>query len=91
MVEVDVILQKAQKSAKNIGIRTKTKLLSIESSLSDAEKLSFRGECLKFYAAAVTYLQDNLPFKVSLIKHAQTYTLRKEVIVTPLVPYQIYA
>ena len=71
MVEVDVILQKAQKSAKNIGIRTKTKLLSIESSLSDAEKLSFRGECLKFYAAAVTYLQENLLFKVPLIKHAQ--------------------
>ena len=71
LVEVDVTLQKTQKSAKNIDIGTKTKLLLIESSLSDAEKLSFRGECLKFYAAAVTYLQDNLPFKVSLIKHTQ--------------------
>ena len=37
LVEVDVTLQKTQKSAKNIDIGTKTKLLLIESSLSDAE------------------------------------------------------
>ena len=37
LVEVDVTLQKTQKSAKNIDIGTKTKLLLIELSLSDAE------------------------------------------------------
>ena len=71
LVEVDVTLQRTQKSGKNIDIGTKTKLLLIESSPSDAEKLSFRRECLKFYASAVTYLQENLPFKVSLIKHSR--------------------
>ena len=37
LAEVDVTLQKTQKSAKNIDIGTKTKLLLIEWSLSDAE------------------------------------------------------
>ena len=71
LVKVDVTLQRTQKSVKKTGIGTKTKLLLTESSLSDAGKVSFRAECLKFYAATVTYLQDNLPFKVSLIKNAQ--------------------
>ena len=41
---------------------------------------------MKVDAAAVTYLQDNL-----LLNMLNTYTLRKEVIVNPLVPYHIYA
>ena len=68
---IDVTLKRAQKSAQNIVRETKTKLLLTESSLSDSEKLTFRGECLKFYAAAMMYLQHKLPFKVPLIKIAQ--------------------
>ena len=69
-MHIDVTLQRAQKSAKNIDVGTKIKLLLAESSLSYSEKLTFRGECLKFYAAE-TYLQDKLPVKVSLVKNAQ--------------------
>ena len=69
-MHIDVTLQRAQKSAKNIDIGTKIKLLLTESSLSYFEKLTFRGECLKFYAA-VTYLQDKLLVQVSLVKSAQ--------------------
>ena len=54
LVEVDVTLQKTQKSAKNIDIGTKTKLLLIESSLSDAES------CLSEENAWSFMLQLNL-------------------------------
>ena len=73
LTKVDVSLKSVQLSTKNIDIGTKAKLLLLESNLSVAEKSTFRHNCLKFYAVAVSYLQDKLPFNVSLIKHAQYF------------------
>ena len=55
-MNICLTLQRAQKSSRNTALGPKTKLLLTESSLLDCEKLTFRGECLKFYAAAVAYL-----------------------------------
>lgn len=71
LAQLDVTLQKVQKPAKTIDVGTKAKLFLTESSLSDEERIAFRGECLKFYAASVTYLQEKLPINVSLIRNAQ--------------------
>ena len=56
LMNIYLTLQRAQKSSRNTVIGPKTKLLLTESSLLDFENLTFSGECLKFYAAAVVYL-----------------------------------
>ena len=39
--------------------------------LTDTGKTNFRKNCVNFYANATNYLIQNLPFDVSLIRHAQ--------------------
>ena len=56
LMNIYLTLQRAQKSSRNTVIGPKTKLLLTESSLLDFKNLTFSGECLKFYAAAVAYL-----------------------------------
>ena len=51
-------------------VGTKAKLLLNDAFLSTSENNTFRSLCLRFYVSALTYLKDNLPFDVAVIKHA---------------------
>ena len=39
--------------------------------IPDEKQNKFRQDCLNFYVTAVQYLQNNLQFKINLLKHVQ--------------------
>ena len=61
LVALDVNRKANLKSAKLIEIGTKVMVLFASNLLCDEQQDLFRKECQKFYAKAVSYLQENLP------------------------------
>ena len=71
LVKLDVYNRNHQKSLRLIEIRTKAKVL-LSGNLVRGEKQDlFRKECQLFYSKVVMYLQQNLPFDVTILKYAQ--------------------
>jgi hypothetical protein len=55
------------------------KLLLHGAALPSSVDEKFRTECKEFYIASASYLQENLPFNVSLLKHAQFLHPKKRI------------
>ena len=60
-----------------MDVGTKSKLLLLDESITDSDKINFRKYCINFYANATDYLIQNLPFNVNLIRHAQYFNPTK--------------
>ena len=71
LVKLDVYNRNHQKSLRLIEIGTKAKVL-LSGNLVRGEKQDlFRKECQLFYSKVVMYLQQDLPFDVTILKYAQ--------------------
>ena len=63
----------------SIELGTKVKLLLHGAALPNSVDEKFRTECKEFYIASASYLQENLSFHVSLLKHAQFLHPKKRI------------
>ncbi|XP_065643869.1 uncharacterized protein LOC136075251 [Hydra vulgaris] len=63
----------------SIELGTKVKLLLHGAALPNLVDEKFRTECKEFYIASASYLQENLPFHVSLLKYAQFLRPKKRI------------
>ena len=71
LLEVDFPLKCNQLSSQTVDVETKSKILLLDESITDTDKTNFRKSCVNFYASTTNYLIQNIPFNVSLIRHAQ--------------------
>ncbi|XP_065640957.1 uncharacterized protein LOC124807523 [Hydra vulgaris] len=55
----------------SIELGTKVKLLLHGAAIPSSVNEKFRAECKEFYVVSASYLQEDLPFHASLLKHAQ--------------------
>ena len=65
------INEKNVKPIRTIDVRTKAKAMFAQIMISDEGQEKFRKGCLKFFQVSVSYLQQNLPFDVNLLRKAQ--------------------
>ena len=71
LVKLDVYNRNHQKSLRLTEIETKAKVLFSGNLVRDEKQNLFQKECQLFYAKTVIYLQQNLPFDVTILKYAQ--------------------
>ena len=71
LVRLDGYNLNHQKSLRLIEIGTKAKLLFSGNLVRDEKQDQFRKKCQLFNAKVVMYLQQNLPFDVTILKYAQ--------------------
>ena len=71
-IYIDVSQKKNLKPLNLIDTCTKAKLMFTNASFfPDEKQTKFRKDYLKFYTAAVQYLQSKLPLDIPFVKHAQ--------------------
>ena len=71
LVAFDVNKKANRKSLMLIEIGTKARAMFARNLLCDKQQDLFRKECQKFYAKAVSYFQESLPFDVLVLRYLQ--------------------
>ena len=69
--KLDVRDKNNRKRISSVEIGTRTQCFLVENRIPPQETLTFRHECMEFYATAVEYLRKNLPYDSKLLDDCQ--------------------